>query len=189
MFEYAEPKTIEQQDRKDWTPSYNPEFVAKVHAKRRAKVQADRERAILERRARFESSLRQSRDRARRAKRDAMMKALKKAERAQQQMDAVRERLFVVGKTEQTTDLLRFAEAEIAKFGVTVREFREDKSRRAETVAMRYALAVAMYVKFPDASLPRIGKILGLHHTTVMHSVKKAGVWRNPGRPGSTTGK
>lgn len=182
---YAYSEQIERQDGRDWTPAYNPEFVAKVHAKRREQQRKEREREIRERRARLDAAFERARAEARREKQKKIKQALQQAERAQARKDAARERLATLGKTSETTDLLRFAEMEIARYGMTINEFRSDRSRKADRIEIRRAVAVSIYVKFPKVSLPRIGKILGIDHSSVLNHVKKAGVWRNPGRPGT----
>lgn len=70
-----------------------------------------------------------------------------------------------------------------AKHGVSVEAI---KGRRKDNgiVAIRHEAMVRAYLEAEDLSLPQISRIFKRDHTSLLHAVQKAGVWRNPGRQG-----
>jgi chromosomal replication initiation ATPase DnaA len=51
-------------------------------------------------------------------------------------------------------------------------------SRLASHVAARQEAMAAIYLRMPELSLPRIARVFSRDHTTVLHAIKKLGVWR-----------
>jgi chromosomal replication initiation ATPase DnaA len=51
-------------------------------------------------------------------------------------------------------------------------------SRLATHVAARQEAMAAIYLRMPELSLPRIARVFNRDHTTVLHAIKKLGVWR-----------
>jgi chromosomal replication initiation ATPase DnaA len=71
-------------------------------------------------------------------------------------------------------DLIR----EIAeKHGILVADIKS-QSRAAAIVEIRHEAVAYVYQRRPDLSLAQIGRIFGRDHTTILHSVRKAGVYR-----------
>ena len=66
------------------------------------------------------------------------------------------------------------------EFGVTVSAIC-GKARGMFFIAVRHRAIARLYLAKPDASLSQIAKWFNRDHTTVLHAVQKAGVWRNPG--------
>jgi hypothetical protein len=51
-------------------------------------------------------------------------------------------------------------------------------SRRCALVAARHEAIAETYVRRPDLSSVQIGRLFGRDHTTILHVIRKAGVWR-----------
>lgn len=67
------------------------------------------------------------------------------------------------------------------EFGVTVSAICGE-CRSTFFVAVRHRAMARIYLSKPHASLPAIGKWFNRDHTTILHAVQKAGVWRHPGK-------
>jgi hypothetical protein len=64
------------------------------------------------------------------------------------------------------------------RYDVTLAEMDGDR-RSIRVVQARHAAMAEIYVQCPSISLPEIGRMFGgRDHTTVLHAVKKLGVWR-----------
>ena len=51
-------------------------------------------------------------------------------------------------------------------------------SRTAKTVKARHAAIAEIYTTFPQWSLEKVAQFFGVHHTSVLHAIRKMGVWR-----------
>lgn len=163
----------EQCDGSHFVAGYNPKFVAAVHAKRRdEKRQANA--AEARRKRKEEERLRKE-----------VQERLKRAQRIQRELDELSARTIATleaVKQGAVSPKQIVAESAILH-GVSVAQIL-GKSRASEIVlARRYAIA-RIYVERPDLSLTQVGREVNVDHTSALHAVKVAGVWRNPGRPG-----
>ncbi|EIM25719.1 helix-turn-helix domain-containing protein [Microvirga lotononidis] len=52
------------------------------------------------------------------------------------------------------------------------------RTRTALVVAARHEAISSIYVEFPHWSLEKIAQFFGVHHTSVLHAIRKMGVWR-----------
>lgn len=136
---------------------YNPEFVARVHAKRRREAAAGRREA-----ERQEAAKRQ-----RRLEREAEIAA------ASEQM---RDRQKALGARVLASQII----AEVAAdFGLSAADIIGPSRFRHVVAARRQALATVRMQR-PDLSLLQLGRIFRRDHTTVMHSLRISGLWPGP---------
>lgn len=188
MYEYAEPQSVEDID-KPYFAGYNPAFVAQVLHRRREAKRLQLEEKLRAKRERLEAARQFAKEasrEARAAQRQVELEQAKRsAEKASKLVEIALERMSVVDEDAPKTDMWIFAEQETRLYGYSLRELRELKTRKADIVLIKRAVVVAVYNAYPDVSLTRIGNLLALDHTSVLNHVKKAGVWRNPGRPGT----
>lgn len=180
---YAYSEQIERQDGRDWTPAYNPEFVAKVHAKRRQEKIALEKRLAAERHARIEAAAAEEKKRVRTLL-DHERQLRDEREKERELLTQSEAEAAALEQAKGRPSVLRYCELEALKHGTTLRAVRDDKSRRLSVMVVKRSIIAAIYSEFPDLSLSRIARIFDIDRTSVLNHVKKAGVWRNPGRPG-----
>lgn len=63
------------------------------------------------------------------------------------------------------------------KHGVSVTDIKS-QTRTLHIVEARHEAMALVYRLRPDLSLPAIGRIFNRDHTSILHAVRKAGVWR-----------
>jgi hypothetical protein len=65
------------------------------------------------------------------------------------------------------------------EFGVTLEDIEGPSTKRPKVTARQKAMAMVYAEMHPGWSLPRIGRAFGgRDHTTVLHAVRKLGVWK-----------
>lgn len=189
----------------DFYCGYNPEFVARVHAKRReARRREDAERL----RRMKEENERKRREAERQRKENAMRRAREQIQREREEIEATRKRFEKDIQSEKAeieaqrdrfenmarraADTIRAKEkglrpvseiilAKAIEHGITPGDIM-GKSRQQKIVNARHEAMAEAYVERPDLSLIQIGRHFKRDHTSVLHAVKVRGVWRNPGR-------
>lgn len=167
-------------DASTWTPGLNPEFVARVHAKRREERRNARTQEL--RRIRAENE----RQRVNEAKAALAINAKLQAEDLEKQRERI-ENMSASAKAllRAKADGLKTVNQIIAETAFehngTVEEI-VGPSQIKRICAMRHIAMVRAYIERPDLSLKRIGMYFNRDHTSVFNAVKKSGVWRNPGR-------
>jgi len=140
----------------DRIPGYNPAFVARVHAKRRAiQEQANRGAARAEATRERAAQIAAQRAKAEKLHREAIIDQALKGE------------LTFTGASSAEV-LKQFAQ----HLGVPVSAIK-CKTRKAETVRMRHAAIRVVADHFPNISYPAIGRAFDRDHTTIMASLRQ----------------
>lgn len=89
--------------------------------------------------------------------------------------------------TTSRTPVMEIIRQTAAAYGLRVSDIRGPRGNK-DVIAARHTAMARAYAERPDLSLPAIGSFFKRDHTTLIHAVKKMGVWRNPGTPGVKKG-
>jgi chromosomal replication initiation ATPase DnaA len=169
-----------KQDCGNFHCGYNPEFVAKVYAKRREANRKKKEAELQRMKVRSE----------RQRQEDAERRAKERMQREREEIEAQRERFECMAR--RAKDTIKAKENGLPsvtqiimecalKYNIEPTDIIE-KSRYYPIKEARFDAMARAYVERPDLSLNQIGKHFKRDHTSVLHAVKVRGVWRNPGR-------
>lgn len=147
---------------------YNPEFAAKVYAKRRSD---EKRKQKNERERRYYEANRQLPE-----PREFNAHVVVYLQRKLAQEIGVPVASAVMKRS--VSNIIRDT---AKKYDLRASDLKGDR-RNQSIIAARHEAMVTAYLERPDLSLPQLGNQFNRDHTSVLHAVKKAGVWRNPAK-------
>lgn len=154
---------------------YNPEFVRRVQASRHAKAREEVMQMIDEATQQSRHMILQAKVRAGRIVDGARQEA------AEIISMATLTRTIPEPELDDLRPVEDIAMEAAATFKVSMAQIR-GKGKSSSMSAARQAVIAAVYVHRPDLSLNQIGKFFCRDHTTILHAVRKLGVWRGVAR-------
>lgn len=151
-------------------PIYNPAFAKRIAEKRKAAIHQGADRMMEEAQRKSEQIIS-----------DAIREAAAIVERAKieaSMRQSVVQGAVVVPEIDIEPRPVHVIVTEMCqRVGISIAELR-GASRARVMVAARRAVIAAVYVERPDMSLPQLARFFRRDHTTLIHAVRKAGVWR-----------
>lgn len=152
-----------------YTCGYNTEFVQQVWEKRRKQNEASRA-ARRKQEEREKIAKRRAADARRQRERRARLRRIKEKKTAHVK---IQKRIEAAAEAHNMRDVIRKWEKIYGlEHGTLASEI-----RKKLVVECRQQAIAECYTSFPDKSLNQIGRMFERDHTTVLHSVKKMGVY------------